>query len=137
VTILYLDTSALLKRVVHERESNALRAMLGEANAAGHLLSSSSVAWVEVWRSLRRDRVAGLKAAAERALAGIAEFPLDTTVLQRARLVGTDELRSLDAIHLAAAITLGAHGMVTYDRRLALASASVGLEVLSPGRSSR
>jgi len=121
VSIFYVDSSALLKRVVHERESGALRSMLAEANAAGHLLSSSSVAWVEVWRSLRRAGVAEVKAAANRALAGIAEFPLDDTVLHRARMVGTDELRSLDAVRLAAAVTLGAHSIVTYDQRLARA----------------
>jgi predicted nucleic acid-binding protein len=58
VTILYVDSSALLKRVVAEPESAAVRKLLSDRHQAGELLTASSVAWLEVWRSLRRAAVA-------------------------------------------------------------------------------
>lgn len=132
MTILYLDTSALLKRVVIEAESDAVRALLFARHASGDLLTASSIAWLEVCRSLRRAAVVDVDAAVAAAVSGVAEFALDDSVLQRARRVGADELRSLDAIHLASAVAVGADSVVTYDRRFAEAAAVAGLEVLAP-----
>jgi predicted nucleic acid-binding protein len=100
--------------------------------ADGELLVSSSLAWLEVWRALRRAGLTDIEAVAESALSGIAEFPLDEFVLLRARRVGEDQLRSLDAIHLAAAIAVGADSLLTYDERLASSANAVGLNVLAP-----
>ena len=132
MTTLYVDTSALLKRVVVEPESAAIRSLLRDADASGDLLTASSLAWVEVWRALRRAGAADVEAAAQNAFAGIAEFPLDDLILTRARQVGSDDLRSLDAIHLASAVAVGADSLVTYDVRLAAAARSVGMLVLAP-----
>jgi predicted nucleic acid-binding protein len=44
----YIDSSALLKRVVREGDSSALRAFLRERDSDGDLLTASSPAWVEV-----------------------------------------------------------------------------------------
>lgn len=132
MTVLYADTSALLKRVVVEAESAAVRTLLSERHVAGDLLTSSSIAWLEVWRSLRRAAVADVESIAASALSGVAEFPLDDLLLRRARRVGADELRSLDAIHLASAIVVRADAILTYDLRLADAAAAAGLEVLAP-----
>lgn len=54
VTVIYADTSALLKRIVAEPESAAVRRLLAEQVAAGDVIAASSLAWLEVWRSLRR-----------------------------------------------------------------------------------
>lgn len=132
MTIYYVDTSALLKRVVVEAESAAIRILLRQSDAAGDLLTASSIAWLEVWRSLRRAGVADIDAAAQATLSGVAEFPLDDAVLARARRTGRDDLRSLDAIHLACAIAVGADAIVTYDGRLASSAAAAGLTVLAP-----
>jgi hypothetical protein len=132
VTVLYADTSALLKRVVWEAESAAVSALLRDCDAAGDLITASSLAWVEVWRALRRAAVADVESTVNAALSGVAEFLLDDLVLLRARRVGTDELRSLDAIHLASAVAVGADVLLTYDDRLAAAAEAVGLSVLSP-----
>jgi predicted nucleic acid-binding protein len=128
----YVDTSALLKRVVIEAGSSAVRTLLRDREGAGELLTASSLAWLEVWRALRRAGVSDLDALAESALSGIAEIPLDEDVLVRARRVGLDQLRSLDAIHLAAAIVVGADSLLTYDERLASSANAVGLNVLAP-----
>ena len=132
MTVLYVDSSALLKRVVVEAESSAVRALLRERHLAGDLLTASSLAWLEVWRSLRRAGVADVEKVVKAALSGVAEYTLDEAVLQRARRVCPDELRSLDAIHIAAAIAVGADALLTYDTRLAAAAAAVGLVALAP-----
>lgn len=131
MTTVYADTSALLKRVVVEPESSAVRALLRRQQADRDLLVSSSLAWLEVWRALRRAGLVNAEAVAELALSGVAEFPLDEVVLRRARRVGQDQLRSLDAIHLAAAIAVGADSLLTYDEQLASSAQAVGLSVLA------
>ena len=132
MTVVYVDSSALLKRVVVEAESPAVRSLLREHDLAGDLLTASSLAWLEVWRSLRSAAVTDVEVATAAALSGIAPHPLDEAVLKRARHVGADALRSLDAIHLASAIAVGADSILTYDARLAAAAAAVGLAALAP-----
>lgn len=136
MSTLYVDSSALLKRVIAETESSALRSVLRQADGAGDLLTSSSLAWVEVWRALRRAGVDAVQPLALTALSGIAEFPLTQAVLVRARRVGNDSLRSLDAIHLASALAVGADTVLTYDDRLAESADAVGFVVLAPASGS-
>lgn len=59
---------------------------------------------------------------------------LDDELLDDAGLLGTGPLRSLDAIHLAAARSLGQDlvAVVTYDSRMAVAATTLGLDVASP-----
>ena len=132
MSVMYVDTSALLKRVIVERESSAVRALLRRTHAAGDLLTSSSLAWLEVWRALRRLGLTNVPAVQRRAMSGIAEFPLADETLVRARRVGSDEVRSLDALHLAAALDVGADSLLTYDNRLAESAKAEGLRVLAP-----
>jgi predicted nucleic acid-binding protein len=132
VTTVYVDSSALLKRVFIEVESSAVRTLLRDSNAAGDLLAASSLAWLEVWRALRRSGLASVASGVQRALAGIAEFPLSDEVLLSARRAGADGLRTLDAIHLASAIAVGADSVLTYDDRLAESVAAAGIGVLAP-----
>ncbi len=42
-------------------------------------------------------------------------------------------LRSLDALHLAAALRLGCRSVVTYDERMAVAARELGFDVVAPG----
>ncbi len=132
MTTLYVDSSALLKRVFIEAESSAVRSLLRQSNAAGDLLTASSLAWLELWRALRRSGIASVPSVMPRAFAGIAEFPLSESVLVRARRLGTDGLRTLDAIHLASAVAVGADAVLTYDDRLADSVAAEDLAVLAP-----
>lgn len=132
----YVDSSALLKRVLNEPQTPALAVALDSYAHGGDLLSSSSLAWVEVWRTLRRvarvlpDVV--VEDWAADALVGVAEVPLSADVLIAARGIGSDLLRSLDAIHLASALAVRADVVLTYDDRLADAAAGAGLEVVAP-----
>lgn len=127
---LYVDTSALLKRVFVEEESSQVQSILRERSAAGDLIASSELAWVEIARVISRVGVTAADEVLRAACTGIARQPLTSAVMQRARTVGPPSLRSLDAIHLSAAISLGAVEMLTYDRRLAEAAESLGVKAI-------
>lgn len=132
MTTLYVDSSALLKRVLVQAESQAVRVLLRHSYAAGDLLTASSLAWLEVWRAFRRRDLPDIAAVVQRAAAGIAEFSRTDEVVTRARRAGADGLRTLDAIHLASAIADGADHVLTYDDRLAESVAAAGIGVLAP-----
>jgi len=129
--VLYLDASAIVKMVVDEQESAALSVMLRSWPDR----ASSSLVLAEVPRALSRmgARAAGL-ARAERVLERIALIRIDVDILKAAGRLPFPKLRTLDAVHLASALSLGTelHGIVTYDLRLAEAATDSGLEVLAP-----
>lgn len=125
-----MDTSALLKRVFIEEESLQVLAILRARSTAGDLIASSELAWVEVARAISRAGMTGIDELLRAACNGIARQPLTPAVMQRARTIGPPSLRSLDAIHLSAAISLGAVEMLTYDHRLAEAAESLGVKAI-------
>jgi predicted nucleic acid-binding protein len=75
-----------------------------------------------------------LESAAIAALRGIAEIPLTTDILARARRIGPATLRSLDAVHLTSAVAIGATTLLTYDDRMARAAADFGFDVIGAAR---
>jgi hypothetical protein len=127
----YLDSSALVKLVVIEPESSALREFLKRHAAR----LSSGLVELEVPRALRRAGfgAAELRRAGE-LLAHIALVDVDRALLRAAAAITPASLRSLDAIHLATALSLGEDlaGFITYDQRLAEAASTVDLEVWAP-----
>lgn len=127
--VAYLDTSALAKLIVRERESTALRAALAGCAA----MSSSALARVEL-RRLARRRGAREAAQAERVLGELTLLAVTDAVLDRAAALEPHSLRSLDAIHIASARELGdaLGALVTYDRRMTEAAGDAGLRVLAP-----
>lgn len=130
--MIYLDSSALLKLVFQERESDTLQDWL--ARRAGVPTVSSELAKVEVLRSCRRIDASGLADA--RSLLGQLDLvPLAGAVVDRAGELEGPGLRSLDALHLASAVLLGADldAFVAYDHRLLEAAAQAGLETHQPG----
>ncbi len=130
MTDLYVDTSALLKRVFIEDESDYVREVLRARSAAGDLIVSSELAWIEVSRAVLRAGERDAAGPVSAACAGIARQPLDSVVMNRARTVGPANLRSPDAIHLSAAISLGVAEMLTFDQRLAAALKAVGVRAI-------
>ncbi|MCU1493091.1 MAG: hypothetical protein JWO62_855 [Acidimicrobiaceae bacterium] len=130
---LYLDSSALVKLVQRETESDALRRFLRRHRA--DQLVTSALARVEVVRAVLIGGPAAL-AQARRQLSRLDQILLSTEVLDgAATLAPNAQLRSLDAIHLAAAQVVGAdlRAVVTYDRRMADAAQDLGFTVESPG----
>lgn len=125
----YLDTSALIKLVRSEPESPALRAAIF---STGSLVSSALLA-VEGRRAAARYGSLA-EARTRSALGTVTLLPLDGSTLDSAASLEPPALRSLDALHLATAVGLGAAlGCVyCYDRRLGEAAAAHGLEVRQP-----
>jgi predicted nucleic acid-binding protein len=126
----YLDSSALVKLAVVEPESRALRAYLRRERRR----VSCGLARTEVLRAVRPAGPVAVEAA-RRLLRNLDLIRLDDSLLDAAGMLEPIGLRSLDAIHLAAALLLSPelHAVVTYDRRLADAAASLGLAVATPG----
>lgn len=124
----YLDSSALVKLVARETESAALdRVARGLASRA-----SSELAVVEVKRRARQFGAAA--EASARVVLGRTELrPVDRDTLNRAAELDPLGLRSLDAIHLATALSLeGLDVFISYDQRLNEAAVAAGLNVESP-----
>ena len=130
--MIYLDASAVLKLLIEELESAALESWI--TAQAGAPMVTSTVAKVEVLRACRRLNAEALPAATA-LLAELDLIPLTTDVVDAAAEVGGPLLRSLDAIHLASALSIGADlaAFVCYDRRLLEAASAAGLEVVHPG----
>ena len=129
----YLDSSAIVKLVKRERESKALMRYLRKNMADAKV--TSALARVEVVRAVASGGPTAV-AHARRQLARINQVNLDRRLLDTAAtMVPATILRSLDAIHLASALSIGAdlRAVVTYDRRMSDAATSLGLGVESPG----
>ena len=128
---LYLDTSALVKLVVDEHESSALESYVGEYSADRRF--TAALAHTELLRAIARRQQADSIAHARRLLGRLYVVPLTNRLLDRAATLTPLELRTLDAIHLAAAMTApDLRAMVTYDARLAQAAINAGIAVVSP-----
>ena len=131
----YLDASAIVKLVKAERESDALISSLA------HWPDRVTVAMarVEVHRALWRMGASRAEhARADSVLDGLVLIRIDAVILARAASFKDRNLRTLDAIHLATALTLGddPDAFITYDARLARAAERERLPVLHPGADS-
>lgn len=128
--VAYLDASAVVKLLVREAETTALRRRLKEWP---HRVSSALLR-VELLRTVRRARLPRLMEVARRQLASIELIRLDDDLLERAAGIEPSTVRSLDAIHLATALSLGSDlaAVVTYDSRMSTAAQALGLPVIAP-----
>lgn len=129
--MIYADSSALMKMIVLEPESRALRDWLSEREPT--LVVSSELAKVEVLRGCHRIDVSLLPPARAR-IAQVTLIPMSGPVVDvAAELPG--RLRSLDAIHLASALIVkeGVTAFLCYDRRLTDAAEDAGLVCVHPG----
>ncbi len=94
---------------------------------------SSDLLRTELLRATRR--VAPEQMVQARAvLESLILLTLSTPVCERAAFLEPEGLRSLDALHLAAALEVGddLQGLVTYDRKLSEGAGAIGIEVFSP-----
>ena len=129
--MIYLDSSALMKLVREEAETEALRDWL--ASKPEVPVVTSELGRVEVLRAARR---AGSDALTEaHAVIGDVDLiPLDRGVQDIACEIADPPLRTLDALHLASAVLLGDDLTVlaAYDRRLLAAAQVAGLPTITP-----
>ena len=123
-----MDSSALVKLLIREPESDVLAERL-----AGASLTASELAIAEVGRVLRRSTPP--ERSAETLWRIVALVAIDRPILRRAIEVGTPPPGSLDAIHLATALSIAddVDVFITYDRRLGAAAAATGFTVEAPG----
>ena len=127
--VAYLDTSAFLKLVMPEAESAALRAHLDQ----WRLHVSAALLRTEALRAASRATPMRIAAVREQ-LRRVTLVELDRTLLDQAGTRRPASMRSLDAVHLAAALSLGADlgELITYDARMASAAREQGIAVGSP-----
>jgi len=125
----YLDSSAIVKLIVKEQESTALRRYL----RGRQVLVSSALARTEVKRAVLQLGVPAMQRADD-VLNRIELVRLNNAVLNAAGVMKPDELRSLDAIHLATATLFETtlSDLVTYDARMSAAAQAHGWAVAAP-----
>lgn len=134
---LYLDTSALVKLLVREAESEAIEAELLRWSK----LATSLVTNVELPRAISRAREERPNSVVDGSLvlrgilASATTIPLDEQIVGKARDVRPSSVGTLDAIHVASALSLGDDlvAVATYDGRMQEALSLVNVEVLAPG----
>ncbi|EQD69336.1 PIN family toxin-antitoxin system, partial [mine drainage metagenome] len=116
----YLDTSAFLKLIVAEPESQAL----GRFLRRWPLRATATLLRTETVRALRRTGHDAELSVAHRLFRALRFIRIDEPLLDQAGGLDPREMRTLDAIHLSAALALGSDlgVFVTYDGRLAEAA---------------
>ncbi len=124
----YLDSSAIMKLVLAEKESKALRSFLHDP------ITSSLLSRVEVVRNVHRINPSADEVA-QGVLKTVNFFPLSTTVIRIAESVSKlTTLKTLDAIQVATALSVAGdiEGIISYDRQLSLNAEQLGLKVFAP-----
>ncbi|UUZ44633.1 type II toxin-antitoxin system VapC family toxin [Janibacter limosus] len=124
----YLDTSAALKLVIDERESSVL---VDHPDTETPDLVACLLLETELRRAAQR-RGDLTREMVTQLIERVNLFEVPTSLFREAGLLGGAHLRSLDALHLAAAIRIGADAIVTYDHRMAEASRDLGFAVIAP-----
>lgn len=130
MTARYLDSSAFVKLVVVETESEALRAYLDEGT--GRFIASALLR-TEALRAVRHLGPDALELVRD-GLRRVDLIGVDDRILDVAGSLEPSILRTLDAIHLATALFVGddLDAIVSYDSRMIDAARSLGLKVASP-----
>lgn len=140
-TILYVDTSAMLKLLVREAESAAIERELLKWSE----LATSVITEVELPRAVARareeraDAVIDGSVVLQGVLASAAIIPLSEKIVAAARIVKPVQVGALDAIHIASALSLGRDlaGVATYDNRMQDALGRLGVDVIAPEAAGR
>ena len=118
-----------MKIVVEERASAALADFLREHPD----LASCALIRTEAVQAVRFEGEAAMRRARD-GLRHVRLVAVDDALLDRAARLEPEIMRSLDAIHLSAALALGDDlgVVVTYDDRMAEGAALLGMNVASP-----
>jgi predicted nucleic acid-binding protein len=129
VRSVYLDTSVLGRVLLDEPDTPAIRRELGhfERHVSSGLLS------VELHRLGLRENMLAL---VSELLSGKVLIPVDVEILTAAETIAPPTVATLNAIHLATAVSLSSAGqldaLMTYDKQLATGAREHGIEVLAP-----
>jgi len=128
MSVWYIDTSAALKLLTTEDETQALIRVLRDQAPT---LVSSVLLETELRRAV--ERVPGLiQVQVTDVLTRVNIYEIEPSWFTAAGLLPGGDLRSLDALHVACAIRLRADRILTYDRRMQQASWAVGIPSEAP-----
>jgi uncharacterized protein len=124
----YLDTSAALKLLVEEPESAALARVLDDEQPE---LVACWLLETEMRRAANRERALTHEVVSDM-LEGVSLYAMPASLFREAGLLAGESLRSLDALHLSAAVRIGVDRILTYDSRMAASARSLGMAVFAP-----
>lgn len=130
-----MDTSALTKLLIEEDETAQLQTWLTEQSQENEYAATSALTRIELMRVVVRHGEPGLRERAQYLLDGLDILPITAAVITLAETIGPPTLRSLDAVHLAAASQIASEltAVVAYDTRLLEGCHAIGLLTQSPG----
>lgn len=128
--IAYLDSSAAAKLLTREAEGPALARFLNELALRDDSIVSSTLLETELRRAANHESIP--QASVTALLDRIDIFDLPRSTYTEAGILPGGRLRSLDAIHIAAAMRVDGDVIVTYDQRQIDAAESAGMRVVSP-----
>lgn len=133
MALYYLDSSAILKSFTEEDESKAFRLWLGSLGDHDDLVTAD-LTYTEVTRHILRynpDKLEIVRSFFE----SINLLRVPKRKFEVAAELLPRELKSLDAIQLACAMSLLESEIIfiSYDKRLLDAAIQTGMKVLSPG----
>lgn len=126
--IVYVETSALTPLIKKEDTSLTIRDYLGDLVEDGHLLLTGRLTETELRRAAHGWGAP--QAQATIVLEALAIEEQTPSHFKIAGTIGSKNLRSLDALHVATAVAAGCSAMITLDARVAEASEGVGVPVL-------
>lgn len=137
--LVYVDSSAVMKRLAVEEESDDLERYLTNLVSRGHQMISSDLLEIELWRAAVRDGID--TAEVESSLEEVHLVGILPEVVEAAKGI-TQTIKALDSIHLATALLLkdeaegeeAVEQVITYDSRMRAVAEELGFEVVSPGR---
>jgi len=126
MTSVYIDTSAAVKLLVEEAESAALVQYLDQPDVeiVACLLLETELRRFAVRHDIPQPDVTAI-------LDTTSLYEMPRSLYYEAGILTGRSLRSLDALHLGAALRLGADAVVCYDTRMQDSAAELGLEVLA------
>ncbi|MGI8522953.1 MAG: type II toxin-antitoxin system VapC family toxin [Nocardioides sp.] len=124
----YLDTSAALKLLLEEDESDALARAI---DAAAPDLVACWLLETELRRAAQRESSLTQEDVSD-LLDGIDVYDVPASLFREAGLLPGSNLRSLDALHLAAAVRIGVDHLVGYDTRMNASARALGVSVFAP-----
>lgn len=130
-----MDTSALTKLLIAEAETPELQAWIATQRSQGEYIATSTLGRIELMRDVARYGDLNQTERALYFLEGFDIVPLTDRILTSAETLGPPTLCPLDAIHLAAASSMGEAltTFVTYDHRLLDGCRHLGITTASPG----
>jgi predicted nucleic acid-binding protein len=144
----YADPSALLKLYIHEPESRAMSAWRYRTHGAlpltahGHLEIVNGIGLAAFRKAIGAAAATDALASFDEDVADGRYVPVDVawrTLLKRAAALSRAHTmvfgcRTLDVLHVAAALELGLPAFLTFDRRQRQLARTAGLRLLTPSR---